>query len=181
MILANYVSLTIAFKGKSIPYIIQVRFIIFAMGANCVLTSMIIIDSIGKKGRIIMFLLGPIGPTELMIIIFLIVPYFLPSIIAFSKKHYNSVGVFLLNLFLGWTLIGWIAALIWSFSTAHGNQVINITTSATQEKSFDPNSIHPNYPKHISSESPDRYFCSKCGSPIKSSDKFCSKCGEKLD
>ncbi|HUG08892.1 MAG TPA: superinfection immunity protein [Acidimicrobiia bacterium] len=39
----------------------------------------------------------------------LAVLYFLPSIIA-RKKH-NANSVFVVNLFLGWTLIGWIVAL----------------------------------------------------------------------
>jgi hypothetical protein len=40
--------------------------------------------------------------------------YFLPTIIAVVRHHRNTLGVFLLNFFLGWTFIGWIAALIWA-------------------------------------------------------------------
>jgi predicted RNA-binding Zn-ribbon protein involved in translation (DUF1610 family) len=40
--------------------------------------------------------------------------YFIPSIIGYFKQH--GVGILLLNLFLGWTVIGWIAALIWAVS-----------------------------------------------------------------
>ena len=40
--------------------------------------------------------------------------YFLPSLIAFSREHRNGLGVLLVNLFFGWTLIGWAGALIWS-------------------------------------------------------------------
>lgn len=40
--------------------------------------------------------------------------YFLPGIIAFARHHRNTVAIFLVNLFLGWTFIGWIVALIWS-------------------------------------------------------------------
>lgn len=38
--------------------------------------------------------------------------YFLPSLIAAARQTHNAVGVFLLNLFLGWTGIGWIIAFI---------------------------------------------------------------------
>jgi hypothetical protein len=38
--------------------------------------------------------------------------YFLPSLIAAARQTHNAIGVFLLNLFLGWTGIGWILALI---------------------------------------------------------------------
>jgi Superinfection immunity protein len=40
--------------------------------------------------------------------------YLLPSVIATMKRHPYGVGVMLLNLFLGWTIIGWVGALVWS-------------------------------------------------------------------
>jgi hypothetical protein len=40
--------------------------------------------------------------------------YFLPFAIAFNKKRANSGAIFALNLFLGWSLIGWVVALVWA-------------------------------------------------------------------
>ena len=40
--------------------------------------------------------------------------YFLPFAIAFHKKRANTGAIFALNLFLGWSLIGWVAALVWA-------------------------------------------------------------------
>jgi hypothetical protein len=40
--------------------------------------------------------------------------YFLPTIGAFIKSHHNAGAILVLNLFLGWTLIGWVAALVWA-------------------------------------------------------------------
>jgi hypothetical protein len=40
--------------------------------------------------------------------------YFIPTIIAISRHNRNTLGIFLLNFFLGWTFLGWIAALIWA-------------------------------------------------------------------
>lgn len=40
--------------------------------------------------------------------------YFLPTIVALARSHHNAVAIFLLNLFLGWTGLGWIVALVWS-------------------------------------------------------------------
>jgi len=40
--------------------------------------------------------------------------YFLPTIIAWKKKKVNTKAIFVLNLALGWTFIGWIVALIWA-------------------------------------------------------------------
>jgi hypothetical protein len=42
--------------------------------------------------------------------------YFLPSIIASKRNHSNATSIIVLNLFLGWTFLGWVAALIWAFS-----------------------------------------------------------------
>ena len=40
--------------------------------------------------------------------------YFLPTIIANSNNKKQKLAIFLLNLLLGWTVLGWIGALIWS-------------------------------------------------------------------
>jgi len=40
--------------------------------------------------------------------------YFLPTIIALIRRHKNALPIFLLNFFLGFTLIGWVVALVWS-------------------------------------------------------------------
>ena len=42
------------------------------------------------------------------------VMYFLPSIIALARSKRDLLGIFLLNLFLGWSVIGWVIALVWS-------------------------------------------------------------------
>lgn len=50
----------------------------------------------------------------LLLLILLLVIYFLPTFIAGSRSHHNGVAIFLLNLLLGWTFLGWVLALIWS-------------------------------------------------------------------
>jgi hypothetical protein len=40
--------------------------------------------------------------------------YFLPFIIALIRGHHQRLAIFIMNLFLGWTFIGWIASLIWA-------------------------------------------------------------------
>ncbi len=44
--------------------------------------------------------------------------YFLPAIIAAARQTHNSTGILLLNIFLGWTFIGWIVALVLSIVSA---------------------------------------------------------------
>jgi Superinfection immunity protein len=47
-------------------------------------------------------------------LLLLIALYFLPTLIANGRHLPERSGIFLLNLFLGWTCIGWIIALIWA-------------------------------------------------------------------
>lgn len=47
----------------------------------------------------------------------LLFPYFLPTIIAVLRRKSSAIGIFFLNLFLGWTFIGWIGALIWALTS----------------------------------------------------------------
>jgi hypothetical protein len=40
--------------------------------------------------------------------------YLLPSIRAFQAKHAKRWRILLVNLLLGWTVVGWFATLIWA-------------------------------------------------------------------
>jgi hypothetical protein len=50
----------------------------------------------------------------LSVLIAILAIYFLPSIVAGVREHPQSAPIILLNFFLGWTLIGWVAALVWA-------------------------------------------------------------------
>ncbi len=51
---------------------------------------------------------------SLIFVIALLALYFLPSIIAGIRGHRNGAAISIVILFLGWTLIGWVGALVWS-------------------------------------------------------------------
>ena len=51
---------------------------------------------------------------ELLMIALIFAVYFLPSIIAITREHKNKLAIFLLNLLLGWTVLGWVSSLVWS-------------------------------------------------------------------
>lgn len=44
--------------------------------------------------------------------------YFLPAIIAAVRHTHNSTAILLLNVFLGWTIVGWFVALLMSICSA---------------------------------------------------------------
>jgi len=50
-------------------------------------------------------------------ILILLALYFLPTIIAALRGKSNTAAIFALNLFLGWTLIGWVISLVWSLTS----------------------------------------------------------------
>lgn len=75
--------------------------------------------------------------------------YFLPSIIGREKR--NFAAIFMLNLLLGWTVVGWIVALIWALT-------VDSPVLATQ--------AHPS--------------CSVCRTPIQAGQNFCPHCGTRL-
>lgn len=52
----------------------------------------------------------------LALFVFGLAVYFLPGLIAYNRKHKNEGAIVVLNLLLGWTLLGWIIALVWSFT-----------------------------------------------------------------
>lgn len=55
------------------------------------------------------------GVILVAILPFLVI-YFIPAIVGYSRKKDNKTSILLLNLFLGWSLIGWVVALIWATS-----------------------------------------------------------------
>lgn len=58
---------------------------------------------------------GLISLAALLIgVVFALTLYFVPSIAAFKRRMPNRFAIFLLNLFFGWTVIGWFVALIWA-------------------------------------------------------------------
>ncbi len=57
--------------------------------------------------------------------------YLLPSIAAFWRHRPNSLAILVLNVFLGWTFIGWVVALIWAVSTPREVMVHTRGESAT--------------------------------------------------
>jgi hypothetical protein len=40
--------------------------------------------------------------------------YFLPTIVALVQARHDKLSIFLLNFFLGWSVIGWVIALVWA-------------------------------------------------------------------
>lgn len=46
--------------------------------------------------------------------VFLMVLYMVPSLVAIFRGHKDVVSILLINILLGWTMVGWLIAFIWS-------------------------------------------------------------------
>jgi Superinfection immunity protein len=47
-------------------------------------------------------------------VLFVLSLYLLPTFIASRRRHRNMISIALVNIFLGWSGLGWFAALLWS-------------------------------------------------------------------
>ena len=50
----------------------------------------------------------------LAVYLFSVALYVLPTIVALARNHPNIFAIAILNIFLGWTFVGWVAALVWA-------------------------------------------------------------------
>lgn len=48
----------------------------------------------------------------IVIVLVFIVLYLFPSVIAIKKKHKDLIKILIINIFLGWTIVGWIISLV---------------------------------------------------------------------
>lgn len=55
----------------------------------------------------------------LLVAIIALFIYFIPSVIAGVRHKSNFTAIFILNLFLGWSFIGWVVSLVWALTTDH--------------------------------------------------------------
>jgi hypothetical protein len=81
--------------------------------------------------------------------------YFLPSIEARFNAQANIMSIFMVNLFLGWTLIGWVIAISW----AHKKPSIAMLHNPANS---------------------DERTCPFCAEPIKKAAIKCRHCGSDL-
>src|SRR5258707_29748 len=82
---------------------------------------------------------GAIGLPEMIILMMLGVClglYFLPKIVGIIRKKKNVAPFVLVNILLGWSVIGWIVAMVWALATIqpitlHPSKMLTSTIGAT--------------------------------------------------
>ena len=71
-----------------------------------------------------------ITATMVIFMLIYVVMYFVPTIVAALRKHHQLAPIAVVNLFLGWTVIGWIIAFIWSLTSQQPPQTIIVQQPA---------------------------------------------------
>ena len=64
----------------------------------------------------------------ILVMLFVLAVYLIPTIIAFARGHASKWGIGVLNIVLGWSLVFWVVALIWSLSNKGQSQttIVNV-------------------------------------------------------
>lgn len=47
--------------------------------------------------------------------------YFIPTFVACANNHKQRTSIFVLNFFLGWSVFGWVGALVWALIKPQNN------------------------------------------------------------
>lgn len=116
--------------------------VLFSSAADAVRASQLTDDSSNAAPGLVAFLI-------LLVVAFVL--YFLPSFIGKHKQNFGAI--FVLNLLLGWTLIGWVVAMVWAVTkeTAPTQVIVNPAAASV--------------------------FCSSCGKYSQAGSRFCGACG----
>ena len=104
-------------------------------------------------------MLSEMGLPELLVVVFLgvlAVMYFLPTIIAVKRAKVNLLPIMAVNILLGWSVIGWIVALVWALST----QVVDAPAAP------------------VAIAAPKVRLCAGCGKYSQHGTSFCPHCGQ---
>ena len=104
----------------------------------------------------------------IMLALVLVSLYFLPTMIA-GSRHPNGGAIFFLNLLLGWTLLGWIGALVWACASPRST----IPTARAPARS-----LHS--PLELTDTDRLRLPCPFCAEMILDAAAVCRFCGREL-
>lgn len=88
--------------------------------------------------------------------------YMLPTYEAYKLKQPNVSSIAILNLFLGWTLLGWVVAAVWAFKKPEVTTMVSEANKTEVSKS----------------DNPDIKICPFCAEEIKFKALVCKHCGK---
>lgn len=91
--------------------------------------------------------------------------YLLPTYEAWKQKHSNLTAIALVNVLLGWTIIGWVVAVVWAYKKP---EPVSVVTASSPASSIPP----PNLP--------ETKKCPFCAEDVLLAAIKCKHCGSQL-
>lgn len=108
-------------------------------------------------------------------VLFILGIYLIPTFVAATRKVPNAGSVFVINLLLGWTLIGWVVALAMAARSTPPPPVHQTFTSPPVGSAI---------PPRPEASTPVRgaalAYCPQCGTKAIPGHRFCGSCGASL-
>ena len=96
----------------------------FGIFVSVLIATIFVFALIGSSG-------GSGGAGAGILVAILLILYFLPSFIGYSRRHPSCHAILALNILLGWTLLGWVVAIVWALKS-HKSQVQVVFAPADQ-------------------------------------------------
>jgi len=101
--------------------------------------------------------------------------YFYPMYEAYIHKQPNFYSIFALNLLLGWTLVGWVVALVWALKVHPGS--VDYQPEVVKTIPDTHPTPQPSQQPSISSSAKQTVECPFCAEEILAKAKKCKHCG----
>ena len=98
--------------------------------------------------------------------------YFAPAVVASSRNHTSSTAIWVLNAFLGWTVVGWVLLLIWAFA---GRREVLFYPAIAYGLPMAAPGRPPGWQANGAAET--ERICAACYRPLAPSARYCSMCG----
>jgi hypothetical protein len=97
-----------------------------------------------------------------IVFLFGVFVYFAPSLTAHQRRHPQFTAILWLNILVGWTFIGWVAAFVWALTTSQVQVQRSVVEHAAPSGGF-----------RLGAEK----VCPRCAEMVKAAAQVCRYCG----
>ena len=138
--------------------------------------------------------MAPEGPPVIFLTLSFLL-YFAPALLATSRRNPNAAAIWLTNLFVGWTVIGWIITLVWALGSPAPPPLAYVVPAGAASSPYAspapyatgpvPTGASPTWSAVHTGSAPGDFAtaadqprtCVACGRPMPPDARFCPSCG----